>query len=102
MPSINVSMIPHPPASSASQQLPPISGIKWKKQDPHLHPKANKLANSDPGVDVHEVSDANSQEIYDFDIEGAIPEDFIPQTESSHMALTPFQILPPVYCMDSI
>jgi len=58
--------------------------MKRKKQDPLLRPKASKLPKPDPGVDVHEANDANSQEIHDFDFEGAIPDDFIPQIESSH------------------
>ena len=82
MPSIHVPMIANPPAAASTSTPPPlISGRKQKKQDPLLHPKASKVPKSDPGVDV---DDAIGEEMNDFDFESVIPEDFIPQTESSH------------------
>jgi hypothetical protein len=84
-PSINVPMIANPPAAASTSTQPPlISGRKQKKQDPLLHPKASKVPKPDPGVDVDEANDAIGEEMNDFDFESVIPEDFIPQTESSH------------------
>jgi hypothetical protein len=74
---------PSATASTSSIQPPPISRKKRKKQHPPLPAKASKLRKSDYDADVDETNDAAEEGINNFDL-GIIPEECIPQTESSH------------------
>ena len=78
-------LITDPPAiASSSVQRPLVYGQKRRKQGHPSPPKASKTLKPDYYADVEEANCATPEETNDFDLEGAIPEGFILQTEPSH------------------